>query len=52
MFWIRSFNPPPLTSSHSQIGEETLSRDEMERRCMEAAEDFLHGLPHSRSVAK
>jgi len=30
----------------------TLSRAEMERRRMEAAEDFLHGVSHSQVVAK
>ena len=42
----------PLESSHSPVCEESLSRDEMEHRRMEAAEDFLHGLPHSHVVAK
>jgi len=43
---------PPLKSSHSPAGEETLSRDEMERRRMEAAEDFLRGFSQSQVVAK
>jgi transposase len=43
---------PPLKSSHSTVGEGTLSRDEMERRRMEAAEDFLHGLSQSHVVAR
>ncbi len=38
--------------SHSPVGEGTLSRDEMEHRRMEAAEDFLHGLSHSHVMAK
>jgi transposase len=38
--------------SHPPACEGTLSRDEMERRRMEAAEDFLHGLSHSQVVAK
>ncbi len=42
----------PIKSSHSPIGEGTLSRDEMEHRRMEAAEDFLHGLSRSHVVAK
>jgi transposase len=39
-------------SSQPPVGEGTLSRDEMEHRRMEAAEDFLHGLSHSQVVAK
>ena len=38
-------------SSHSPVCEGTLSRDEMEHRRMEAAQDFLHGLSHSHVVA-
>jgi transposase len=48
--------PPPLSqalkSSNSPVCESPLSRDEMERRRMEAAEDLLHGLSHSHVVAK
>jgi transposase len=43
---------PQLESSNSPVCEGTLSRDEMERRRMQAAEDFLHGLSHSHVVAK
>ena len=39
-------------SSHSPVCEGTLSRDEMEHRRMEAAQDFLHGLSHSHVVAQ
>jgi transposase len=42
----------PLRSSHSPVGEETLSRDGMERRRMEAAEDFLRGFSQSQVIAK
>jgi transposase len=42
----------PLQSSNSPVCEGLLSRDEMERRRMEAAEDLLHGLSHSHVVAK
>lgn len=42
----------PIKNSHSPIGEGTLSRDEMEHRRMEAAEDFLHGFSQSQVVAK
>jgi len=42
----------PLQSSNSPVCEGPLSRDETERRRMEAAEDLLHGLPHSHVVAK
>jgi transposase len=42
----------PIKSLHSPVGEGTLSRDEMELRRMEAAEDFLHGLSNSGVVAK
>jgi putative transposase len=42
----------PSPSSRSTIWVGTLSRDEMEQRRMEAAEDFLHGLSHSHVVAK
>jgi transposase len=48
-------HPPlsgPLKSSNSRVCEGLLSRDDMERRRMEAAEDLLHGLPHSHVVAK
>jgi transposase len=43
---------PPLKGSNSPICEGLLSRDEMERRRMEAGEDLLHGLSHSHVVAK
>jgi transposase len=42
----------PIKSSHSPIGEGILSRDEMEHRRMEAAEDFSHGFSQSQVVAK
>jgi transposase len=43
---------PPLQSPQSAVSVGTLSRDEMERRRMQAAEDFLHGLSDSHVVAK
>ncbi|HXI42041.1 MAG TPA: helix-turn-helix domain-containing protein [Bryobacteraceae bacterium] len=39
-------------SSPSTVVAGTLSRNDMEQRRMEAAEDFLHGLSHSHVVAK
>lgn len=42
----------PLENSNSPVCAGHLSRDEMERRRMEAAEDLLHGLSHSHVVAK
>jgi transposase len=41
-----------LARSHSPVCEPNLSRDEMELRRIEAAEDFLHGLSQSQVVAK
>jgi transposase len=43
---------PPLQSSPSSVSEGTLSRDEMEHRRMQAAEDFLTGLSQSRVAIK
>ena len=42
----------PLKSLQSAGCEGTLSRDEMEHRRMEAAEDFLRGFSHAYVVAK
>jgi len=48
-----SISPDPsIQSSRSAAWVGILSRDEMEQRRMEAAEDFLHGLSHSHVVAK
>jgi putative transposase len=41
-----------LASSRSPLCKRNLSRDEMELRRIEAAEDFLHGLSQSQVVAK
>lgn len=41
-----------LASSHSPVCERNLSRDEMERRRIEVAEDFFHGFSQSQVVAK
>ena len=49
---LQSSPSRPIKSSHSPVGEETLSRDEMERRRMGAAEDFLRGFSQSQVVAK
>ena len=43
---------PPLQSSPSTVSEGNLSRDEMEHRRMQAAEDFLTGLSQSRVAIK
>jgi len=45
-------NSTAAQSSPSTVVAGTLSRDDMEQRRMEAAEDFLHGLSHSHVVAK
>jgi len=42
----------PSQSSPSTVLAGTLSRDDMEHRRMEAADDFMHGLSHSHVVAK
>ena len=43
---------PAMQSSRPAAWVGTLSRDEMEQRRMEAAEDLLDGLSHSHVVAK
>jgi putative transposase len=50
--YIQETPDTPAQTSPSTIVAVTLTRDDMERRRMEAADDFLHGLSHSHVVAK